>query len=157
MRRRQFLGVVGGTGLVVTSGCTSPFESSGTALAAVFGSNSTNEDYTIEAAVEFDGELVAEGVLELARHRTGDVSPYDSLDCTWPTDERGVFTVTAHLVERDETHRRSTDDEYAPDDTCQQARMSVEENDLTVHLWGCDSRDRAPAGYNCESGDFDWE
>lgn len=157
MERRELLGLVGAAGFGASAGCTAPFGSGGTRLAAVHGRNRTNEDCTVEVTVDLDGEQVAEGTLDLARHRTGSDTPFDELACTWPTDRRGTFTVEAYLVERDQTHRRSTDEDPASDVGCYDARISAEEDGIWVDFWICDSRDSPSPGYNCDADVFDWE
>lgn len=156
MKRRRLLGSIGGATVTGLAGCSNPLDSSGSILAAVHGSNRDDDDHGVAVTVEMDGEVVADGTLDLARHRANGDTPTDELACTWPTDERATFTIVARLVERDETHERSTDDAAAPDDVCQNARITVDETDLTVSLWGCDSRSDAPPGFDCDDGDFDW-
>lgn len=106
MRRRQVLKWIGGASTAAVAGCADPLRAPGTVLAAVHASNQTNEDQTVEVIVERDDEPVGEGTLEVARHRTDQGSPYGDLDCTWPTTERGTFTITARMQHEPKAGRR---------------------------------------------------
>ena len=155
MRRRRYLQAIGGAIATATAGCPTPLADAGSVLAAVHGSNRTDEGATVAVTVERNDREVATGTLELARHRADGESPTDALECTWEVDERGTFAVEARHVERDETRRRSTVERDAPGDTCQFARIVVEADGLRLALWPCDDREEPPPGYDCDGGRFD--